>query len=355
MGEAAVGAIKIRAIAVILLCMTPTSSMPVYAEDYAQISTYYYDIKPNLTVTKPVFALSRDISMNTNVITRFTIDDVKVDGISGATKSAGSSTGASSDTRKEVAAGLSHTIKDWKLEAGSVYSTENDYRSFTPSISVSKDFFQRNTTVAIGYSHNFDDDLHAVSGSGQRDVDNYSISLTQVLTQWTVMQAGYTFSDAGGYLAGGHRRVIVENGAELPEYVPDKRKREAFGIRVAQWLPTNGSIQLSYRYYRDDWKINSNTWQVQAYQYLSKSLLLRGEYRYYTQDGAYFYKDSYTGTEKYMTSSNSLRPFAANLYGLKAIYTIEKANLDIEAKYEKYRQSTGIEGDIFMAGVKYMF
>jgi hypothetical protein len=92
-----------------------------------------------------------------------------------------------------------------------------------------------------------------------------------------------------------------------------------------------------------------------VYQYLLKSLLLRGEYRYYTQDGAYFYKDSYTGTERYLTSTVSLGPMIANLYGLKAVYTIEKANIDIEAKYEKYHQSTGLNGDIFMVGMKYLF
>lgn len=186
-------------------------------------------------------------------------------------------------------------------------------------------------------------------------MNNFAVSLTQVLSQWTVMQAGYTFSDMDGYLASGHRRVLLENGAEVPEYVPGQRKREAFGLRIAQWLPTNGAIHLSYRYYRDDWKIDSHTCQILVYQYLLKSLLLRGEYRYYTQDGAYFYKDSYTGTERYLTSSTSLGPMTANLYGLKAVYSFDMLNLDIEAKYEKYRQSTGLEGDIIMAGLRYSF
>ncbi|MEK6672499.1 MAG: DUF3570 domain-containing protein [Nitrospirota bacterium] len=344
-----------RILVISLICLLIFPLGTVSAEDYLQFSTYYYDIQPNLTITKPTFTISKDISMNTNAMLRVTVDDVKVDGVSGATKSAGSSSGASSDRRKEFAAGISHIIGDWKLEGGYVISTENDYRSTTPSISVSKDFFQRNTTITVGYSHNSDDDLHAPSGSGKRDVNNFAVSLTQVLSQWTVMQAGYTFSDMEGYLASGHRRVLLENGAEVTEYVPAERKREAFGIRIAQWLPTNGSIHLSYRHYRDDWKINSNTYQMLVYQYLLKSLLLRGEYRYYTQDGAYFYKDSYTGTERYLTSTVSLGPMIANLYGLKAVYTIEKANIDIEAKYEKYHQSTGLNGDIFMVGMKYLF
>lgn len=354
MEEAGVAAIK-KIMITALICLMAFPLGHVSAEDYLQFSTYYYDIKPDLAITKPTFTISKDLSMNTNALVRVTVDDVRVDGITGATKSTGSSSGASSDRRKEIAAGVSHTIGDWKLEGGYVISTEDDYRSTTPSISVSKDFFQRNTTITAGYSRNSDDDLHAPSGSGKRDVNNFAVSLIQVLSQWTVMQAGYTFSDMDGYLASGHRRVLLENGAEVPEYVPGQKKREAFGLRIAQWLPTNGAIHLSYRYYRDDWKIDSNTYQMLLYQYLMKSLLLRGEYRYYTQDGAYFYKDSYTGTEKYLTSTASLGRMNASLYGLKAVYTIEKANIDIEAKYEKYRQSTGLDGDIFMVGMKRLF
>jgi len=348
-----VGAIKLRLFIATLIWLLTFSLRFAVAEDYIQGSTYYYDMKPNMTITKPTFSISKDLSINTNVLLRFNVDDVKIDGVTGATTSAGASTTVSSDTRKEGAASVSHTIGDWKVEAGYVFSSEKDYRSSTPSISVSRDFFQRNTTLAVGYSHSFDEDLNAVSG--EKNVNNYSASLTQVLSPWTVMQVGYTFSDTNGYLASSYRRVIFRNGGEVPEYVPGDRNRDAVGIRIAQWLPTNGSIHLSYRHYRDSWKIDSNTYQVQIYQHLLKSVLVRGEYRHYSQDGAYFYKDSYAGTERYLTATTSLVPFTANLYGLKAVYTIDKAKLDLEAKYEKYHQSTGLEGDIYMLGVRYMF
>lgn len=347
------GAIKLRLFIAALIWLFTFSLRSAVAEDYIHLSTYYYDIKPNLTVTSPICSISKDLSMNTNVLLRFTVDNVKIDGVTGATKSTGASTTSSSDTRKVGAASVSHTIGDWKVEAGYVYSIEEDYRSSTPSISVSRDFFQRNTTLNVGYSHNFDEDLNTISG--EKNVNNYSASLTQVLSPWTLMQVGYTFSDANGYLANSHRNVIFKNGGVVPEYVPGDRKRNAVGIRIAQWLPTNGSIHLSYRRYWDSWKIDSNTYQVQINQYLLKSVLVRGEYRYYSQDGADFFKDSYGGAERFLTSTVSSGPLTANLYGLKAIYTIDKINLNFEAGYEKYHQSTGLDGDIFMLGVRYMF
>lgn len=333
-----------------------------FSEELVHIQTNYYDIEPGLTIAKSVFSISRDFSLNTNLSMRFTVDHVKTDAsgadaTSGASQFAGASGRRDTDTREEIAISVGHTIDDWKIEPGYALSTEEDYKSQVPSISISKDFFQRNTTLTMGYSHNFDEIMgRYMPVSKDKDVNNYAISLTQVLTPWTITQVGYTFSDGAGYMGTGNRKVRVENGVEMDEFLPEERNREAIGMRVARWLPTNGSVQLSYRYYTDDWKIDSNTWQVQINQYVTDAILVRGEYRYYNQGKAYFVEDSYTGAEKYLTSAGSLRAFNAGLYGIKLIYAIKsQRDWDLEAKYERYTQSNNIESDIFMLGVRLSF
>ena len=69
-----------------LICLMAFPLGYVSAEDYLQFSTYYYDIKPDLAITKPTFTISKDLSMNTNALVRVTVDDVRVNGITGATK-----------------------------------------------------------------------------------------------------------------------------------------------------------------------------------------------------------------------------------------------------------------------------
>ena len=288
-----------------LLCFFPES---VLAEDYIHAPIHYYDINPGLTIIKPVFSISRDFTLETNVSARFTVDHVStdvsgVDAVSGASQ-IGGTTDKGTDTRKEIAVGVTHTAGSWKIEPGYVLSVEKDYKSHVPSISVSRDFFNRNTTITLGYAHNFDEiNGSYMSGSESKDVDNYAVSLTQVLTPETIAQIGYTFSDNSGYMGTGNRKVRLENDQEMDEFLPEERGREAVGFRIAQWLPTNGSVQFSYRYYTDDWQIDSNTWQVQINQYITAAPLVRGEYRYYDQSSAYFVKDSYTGAEKYLTSA----------------------------------------------------
>ena len=355
------GAIKMM-ILFALLILPCFSHGLAFAEDYIHVPVHYYDITPGLTIAKSVFSISRDFTLETDVSLRFTVDHVKtdvsgVDAVSGASQFGGTST-KGTDTRKEIAGGVTHTAGSWKIEPGYVLSVEKDYKSQVPAISVSRDLFQRNTTITVGYAHNFDEIMGSyMAVSENKDVSNYAVSLTQVLTPEMIAQIGYTFSDGSGYMGTGNRQVRLENDQEMDEYLPEERGREAVGFRIAQWLPTNGSVHFSYRYYTDDWQIDSNTWQVQINQYVTDAILLRGEYRYYDQNGAYFVKDSYTGAEKYLTSASSLRAFNADLYGVKLIFAI-KGEIDrdrdwnLEAKYERYTQSNDLEANIFMLGIR---
>lgn len=333
------------------------------AEDYIHTPIHYYDIEPGLTIAKPVFSISQDVTLTTNLSMRFTIDRVKtevsgVDAVSGASQYGGASAQGSSDIRKEIVVSVAHVVGDWKIEPGYLLSVEKDYKSQTPSLSVSRDFFQRNTTLTIGYSHQSDEIMGSyMEVSETKDVNNYAVSLTQVLTPWTLAQIGYTLSDGSGYMGTGNRKVRLENDQEMDEFLPTERGREAVGFRIAQWLPTNGSLQFSYRYYTDNWEITSNTYQAQINQYITDAILVRGEYRYYDQSGAYFVKDSYTGAEKYLTSATSLRAFSADLYGVKCVYTVKglmdrDRDWDLEAKYERYIQSNDLEANIFMLGIR---
>lgn len=352
-------AIKVILSHLILVSILCFSHGLVLAEDYVHTLVHYYDINPELTIGKPAFSISKDFSLETNLSVRFTVDHVRtdlsgVDATSGASQYAGASARSGTDTREEIAIAAAHNAGRWKIEPGYALSIEEDYKSQVPSISISRDFFQRNMTLTFGYAHNFDEVMGLyMPVSENKDVNNYSVSLTQVLTPEAIARIGYTFSDGSGYMGTGNRRVRLESGMEIDEYMPEERDRETIGLRVAQWLPTNGSLQLLYRYYTDNWEINSSTYQIQVNQYVAEDILIRGEYRHYDQSSAYFVKDSYTGAERYLTSANSLRAFNSNLYGIKLVYAIKgQGDWNLEAKYERYKQSSNLEANIFMLGIR---
>ena len=212
---------------------------------------------------------------------------------------------------------------------------------------LSRDLHQRNATVSVGYAKNFD----RVHGSEMpeaknKGVDNYAVSWTQVLSPVTVVQAGYTLQYAQGYLATGNRLVTLANGNILPEYFPSERARQALGLRMVHMLPTNTAMQVSYRKYHDDWNVDSGTYQLLVSQNLNPAFIMRGEVRYYDQSAADFTKESYDGSERYLTSASTLREINAWLYGVKIEYTA--LDLRIRSKWERYRQSGGLYGNNFM-------
>lgn len=319
-----------------------------------ELNTHYYDLVPGLTIAKPQIALTNQTTLNTTVNAKFTVDRVEsrvseFDSITGASQKS-SDASDYNDTRREIVAGVTHLHEDWKIEAGYLHSIEKDYRSNAPSLVVSKDLHQRNTTIGVGYARNFDS-VHGSEMPAAKDktVDNYALTLTQVLAPGTLLQAGYTIQQADGFLGTGNRSVTLLNSNIMSEYLPSERTRQAVGIRLAQWFPTKTAVHLSYRKYQDDWDVASGTYQVLVHQYLSRSWLLRGEARYYDQSAAEFVKDGYEGNERYLTSAISLREFDATLYGIKLEYT-PKTDLDwrIKGKWERYSQSSGLHGDVTM-------
>jgi len=323
--------------------------------------THYYNLKPGLTIIKPILSYENILSLDTTINAKFTVDRVEtdydgIDSISGASQFTGDLE-SSVDTRQEYVAGVSHVKGNWTFNAGYLQSIEKDYESFSPSIALSRDFNRRNTTLSMGYAHNFDTvNGRFMENKKSKDVDNYSLALTQVLSLSSIMQLGYTLQNNEGYLSTGNRQIILENDLVFDEFLPSSRIRQAVAIRYAHWLATRTALHFSYRYYQDDWDLSSNTFEVKAYQTLSKRLQLRGEMRFYEQSAVEFMKASYTGTEQYLTSSSSLKAFTSRLAGLKLSYT--PANLEgsqFHVKYERYSQSRGLEGDVFMLAAELVY
>jgi len=325
------------------------------------LMTHYYNLTPGLTITKPILSYENRMSLDTTINAKLTVDRVVtdyegIDSVSGASQHVGELT-SSVDTRQEYVVSAAQIIGDWTLSAAYLQSVEKDYLSHAPSIGVAKDFNRRNTTLSMGYAHNFD----TVNGQYMddeegKDVDNYSVSLTQILSRHSLMQLGYTLQNNEGYLSTGNRQIVLENDLTFDEFLPSTRLRQAIAARYAHWFPTRTAIHFGYRIYQDDWELNSNTLEFKVYQQLSKRLKFRGEVRLYEQTEVEFMKSSYTGTEQYLTSASTLTAFSSQLYGLKLEYSPRSlADSQFQLKYERYEQSRGLTGDIFMLAAELVY
>ena len=314
-----------------------------------------------MSITKPILAYENRLSLDTTVHAKLTVDRVVTDyegydSISSASQYQGDLT-SDVDTRQEYVISGSTKISSWEFSTGYLFSTEKDYLSHSLSMSMSKDFNRRNTTFALGYAHNFDSvNGRYMSAAKEKNVDNISLALTQVLSPVSLIQLGYTFQDNRGFLSTGNRQIVLDNDIRYPEYLPSARLRQAVGIRFAYWLPSKTALHLGYRRYQDDWELNSNTYEFKAYQTINRQWQVRGEMRLYQQSDVYFIKESYDGTERYLTSASSLKSFTSQLYGISLRYKPKVlSDSEFQFKYEQYYQDTGMSGDIVMFNAKMVY
>ena len=255
------------------------------------------------------------------------------------------------DTR--VAAGADWTIsldRLSKLILGINASTEYDYMSAGISAKYSRDFNNRNTTLTTGIAYN-NDTISPVGGvpiefapmvqqnlplnrngaSETKTISDFIIGVTQIINRKTIIQLNYTFGLTDGDQNDPDKIVTVVDPVtglptlptlaatgDLPyvyEKRPDSRQRNALFFNSAHHL-TEDVIHFSYRYFWDDWGINSHTFDLR-YRYQLASSYLMPHVRYYSQDAADFYTHNLKlGTDIDAATGAVSKQYASNDYRL---------------------------------------
>lgn len=372
---------------------------PAYAEDYAVAQTYWHGFNNGIDVYSGVFALNRDFSLNTSSYVKYTVDLInpsfgeggggggdslakgKVAAVSGASSAVTAGGSGSKDTRHDITAGITHNFDNiMGVEAYYDFSSEKDYTSRTPTVTLKKDLFDKNTTFTAGYSRNMDSiSGQFIGGTRTRNTNNYFVGVTQVLSPVTVAQLGYSRNESKGYESEGIRLVplnstaasacTAKSAACVDEAFPSKRSRNAYLFGINHYFkdgPTavfdRSSFKLTMRYYKDNWDIKSYMAEVEYYKYLTEQTVLRLDYRFYDQTKAYFVKNTYTGAEEFKSASKQLEKFNSHLAGVKLTHNFRNDDnypgfrlAAVEGKYEYYTESIKVAAHVLMAGLRFNF
>jgi hypothetical protein len=253
------------------------------------------------------------------------------------------------DTRHVASGTVAIARKDTRLSVSYSYGTESDYRSHAIAVSAGTDFLQKNTRIELAYAHGFDevctsaysDDiapsqrLAMTSSDGcftdatdraTRDVaiDNMQVAWTQAWTPVLATQLVLTGALQHGFLENPYREVVISStGGSALENQPDNRARIALAMRVKYHVrPIDTAFSLGVRGYRDTWDVLGQTYELEAERYILPWLRVLARGRYYTQTGALFWSDDYTGGEpvtgprgQYWTGDRELSPLKNYLVG----------------------------------------
>ncbi len=255
-----------------------------------------------------------------------------------------SSTGKIADTRREESADLGLNLQNGSFSAGYVQSDENDYHSKAFSAGMTRDFFEKNTTLDLGFSFG-DDHVQSSKDSNLDQImqnESMSLGLTQVLSPVSVIQLLYDFRIEKGFLNGPYRvaRLLQDNGTVigLPENTPLSRGRNSLALKYNYYLKGVGiSFANTLRGYTDSWGVTSQTYEGRLSKGFGNSFSLTLNFRYYNQTAAGFYQDKYnlSSMGPYYTGNKTLSQYYTALVGLRPTVRLFKV-IELYGKYEYY-------------------
>jgi hypothetical protein len=282
------------------------------------------------------------------------------------------------------------------LSVGASFSTEYDYTHLGLNARFARDFNQRNTTLSAGVAiasdeidpvggtpdaltpmrdasdeaddggSNGDDD--ARRGTQSKDVLDFVVGVTQVLSRNTIVQLNYSYSDSSGYLTDPYKVLSVVDpltglavprvpppGVDGPDHLyfyesrPDSRSKHSLYAQAKHDM--GGTVlDVSYRYMTDDWDIDSHTIDARLRWPLGSRAYLEPHLRYYAQTEANFYTASLLDgvpIPAYASNDYRLGRFDAITAGLKYGWQT-RGGKDMSVRLELYQQRGDVPGELLV-------
>jgi len=256
--------------------------------------------------------------------------------------------------------------------AGVSSSTEYDYQSFGANIG-----FSKKTTNKMGELtanlHAYIDQVKLIApvelrngttednGTDSRNTFAASLSYSQIINANLQLVFLVDAVQQNGLLSLPFHRVYFSDGGVHQEKLPDNRFKLPLGFRANYFLGDRFIIRTYYRYYTDNWGINSHTFNIETPVKLSPFVSLSPFYRYYTQTAVKYFGayQTHNGSNGFYTSNYDLSGFNSQFFGMGARFNlpngllgISKFNM-IEIRYGHYTKTTGMKGDIISLNLKF--
>ena len=268
-----------------------------------------------------------------------------------------------------------------RLSLSGNVSAEHDFNSISVSSSFAQDFNQKNSTLSLGLS--FESDRirpeggvlaelkpafgasTRVSASDSRRVVDLLAGFTQVMSRSWLMQVSYNLGKGTGYHSDPYKVLSIIDGTSGlltgDQYVVESRPRSRTRHSVNwqnKWHLTQDVVDVSYRYYRDDWGLRAHTLDARYRFEMGGGLYLEPHARYYRQNSADFYRTwltegsdySSVGSQSalpYASADTRLAAFTANTLGLKFGMPLsggQELSLRVEAYRQKLKEPGAVPG-----------
>jgi len=312
----------------------------------------YYGDNGNNRVIAPAVFLSKKLTD-----TYYLGTTAGVDAITSATKKAPTTTPASDEEdeggegefsfRVPLSLWLTYDRDNDTLTGGGYYSYEKTYTGKSLFAAYTRRLNLNNTAVGISYSHSFDNWVpDRQLPTDQRSERTLDLNVSQLLSPRMSILFTYSSLRSDGFLS--QPTDLLDTGGTFTTYAqyPEHRQGSAYAVKFITLLDDPTSLHVYYRYYRDDWHIQSDTVNLELFRDLSSSLTLGLRYRYYQQSAAYFAKDlnAYTPADALIAVDYRMYAFHSNTVGIAAIIKPSKGFL---SRFDADKVKLKLSADVF--------
>lgn len=339
----------------------------------------YYSEKDRVSAFEPVVRATRQLSEDESIGIKFVIDSLTGSSPSGAvpattpqtfTSPSGNATYMTPanqtpldptflDTRYALSADWTRPLSsDSRITYEGHVSTEHDYQSIGAGATLRRDFNQKNTTLSTGLSYNADTVepeggvplgltpqppfpavKTSVGGSDDKKVFDVLFGVTQVISRTTLMQLNYTYGRDSGYLTDPYKLVSVVDTNGVPVQILYEKRPEERARQTLYWrtLTSFGKdvLNVSYRYYWDDWGINAQTLDAR-YRFDFGARYIEPHLRYSVQTSAAdFYRPFLRQGEsiQFVSADYRLSDLASTTIGVKYGVPLKTGEFAVRLEY----------------------
>lgn len=283
------------------------------------------------------------------------------------------SSASSEDTRIYPSLGwtVENERKGTTLGAGISYSGEYDYSSIGANVNYSKKTNNRNGELTLKGQAFFDqvsliypEELRSgrgSHGSGSRTSINGAIGWNQVINKQLQMSVDAEIVSQHGYLSLPFHRVYFNDNSAHIEKLPSQRLKFPIGVRASYFIGDKFIVRSWYRFYHDNWGINSNAVQLETVIKLTPFFSFTPFYRFYQQTGSTYFAvyREHSNTDEYYTSNYALSAFNSQFFGAGIRIAPPKALIKairlqtLELRYGHYDRTTNLNANIISLHLKF--
>ena len=287
------------------------------------------------------------------------------------------SSASHADTRFYPSIGwtMENELKGSTVGAGLSFSNEFDYRSIGANINFSKKTKDKSGEFSAKLQAYLDNvsliyPIELRTGGG-RDDDDYvttprntfslDLSWSQIVNQRLQLLFDGEVIYQKGYLGLPFHRVYFTDNSVHIEKLPSSRLKIPLSLRANYFISDKFILRTWYRYYHDDWNINSNTLQLETVVKLTPFFSITPFYRFYQQSAADNFAPyrMHTAADAFYTSNYDLSKFNSNFFGAgfriappDGVFGFQHLNA-LELRYGHYKKSIGMNSDIISLNLKF--